>query len=118
MTQKRLLSSKPAEAETSRWVFASCATPGVTALPKPIATRATTSRNGTIRSRIGVLLSYVSQLGIEVIAEPVAQEIQGEHGEHDGEPGEHRDPPGGDDELAPVGDHQAPGGQGPGQAGP
>src|SRR5919106_2372437 len=117
-TQKRLLSSNPAEANTSFWVLASCAMPGVQLVPTVNASAAsTTSARDTVRRFIGLLLSHVPELGIEVITQPVAQQVQREHGQHDGETREHRDPPGGDDQLAPVGDHEPPRRQRPRQAG-
>src|SRR4029434_10057275 len=98
-TQNRFVSSKPAEAKTSLSTFA-CAAAGV-----GMDTRQETSATAVIttvsRSLIGLILCgvvaarlHVSELRIVMIPEPVAQQVQREHGQHDREPGEHRHPPG------------------------
>src|SRR5262245_28249877 len=112
-TQKRLLSSNPAEAKTSRCVFASWAEPEMGSVATAIArgTATASARKPSVRL-IGLLLSDMPELGVEVVAQPVAQKIQREHGQHDGQPGEHRHPPRGHDQLPAVGDHEPPGGSG------
>src|SRR4029434_486694 len=110
--QKRLLSSNPADANTSFWTFASCADPGVSAVSR-VSTNASSSPSARGTRLIEYLLrtffcSHVSQLGVQVISEPIPQQVQGEHRQHDGQPGEHRDPPGRDDQLSPIRDHETP----------
>src|SRR2546425_13313675 len=110
MTQKRLLSSKPAEAKTSFWTFASSASPRVGAVSSVTSSASSNPTATNMKERrIDNLLSDVSELGIQVIAEPITQQIQGKHGQHDGQPGKHRDPPRRDDQLTPIRDHETPG---------
>src|SRR3989338_7243165 len=54
----------------------------------------------------------LAQAGVQRVAEPVAEEVEADHHDHDGEPGDRGDV-GGDDEVTPgVGEHGAPLGRG------
>src|SRR5262245_38523038 len=46
---------------------------------------------------------------IERVAQPVAEEVDGQHGQHDREPWKRREPPGCRDVVPSVGEHPAPG---------
>src|SRR5215468_2526707 len=86
--------------------------------------RSRTSRTGVVIARLQMPLqspacaalsgvarcaaSQLAKLGVEGVAEPVAQKIEGEDDEEDGEAGEERGPPGARDEVAGLGDHRAP----------
>src|SRR5688572_19146652 len=66
---------------------------------------------------MAVLYSYPSPRGrgladarIEGVAEAVAHQVDGEHGQENREAGEGGQPPGHADEVAPERDHLAPGG--------
>src|SRR5438552_697278 len=50
--------------------------------------------------------------GVEGVAQPVAEEIDGEDGQHDREPRKGREPPRRGDVVPSVGEHPAPGGRG------
>src|SRR5436853_283437 len=49
---------------------------------------------------------------IERIAQPVAEKIDGQHGQHDREPGEGGEPPRGGEVVPSIREHPAPGGRG------
>src|SRR6185503_10457201 len=75
-----------------------------------------TSALARVRVVMGVLYSNpprwgrgLTHAGIERVAEAVAHEIDGEHGEEDGEAGEGGQPPGDAHEVAAERDHLAPG---------
>src|SRR5215216_5743152 len=46
--------------------------------------------------------------GVERVLQPVADEVEGEHGEEQREAGEEHEPPGVGEQLAGLGDHRAP----------
>ena len=48
------------------------------------------------------------QLGVERVAQPVAEQVEGEHGDEDHQPGKGHYPPRAQHELARVGEHRAP----------
>src|SRR4051812_45902072 len=48
------------------------------------------------------------QLRVEGVAQPVAQQVEGEHGDQYGEAGKGDHPPGTLDELAAIGEERAP----------
>src|SRR5262245_38102895 len=52
------------------------------------------------------------QARIEGVAEPVAEQVDGQHGQHDGQSRKGGEPPGGGDVVSPIGEHPAPGGRG------
>src|SRR5688572_11018287 len=107
MVQKRLLSWNPAEPKIRRLTLAACAHPGASArMNVANAVTATISSPANIETNLDFIVRssiaiglYVSKLGIEVIAQPVAQQVQREHRQHDGDPGEHRNPPRRDDQF-------------------
>src|ERR1700675_1650517 len=65
------------------------------------------SRPSTERS--GAILAL--EAWIERVGQPVAQEVHGEHGQHDRQPGKGGEPPRRGDIVPPVGEHPAPGGR-------
>src|SRR5919108_4889341 len=46
--------------------------------------------------------------GVEGVADPVSEQVEGEHGEQEGEPGENEEPPGGGEDRRRLGEHRAP----------
>ena len=65
-------------------------------------------RGSGSRARVPPWRSAPLQLGVERVAQAVAHEVEGEHGDQDGEAREGHHPPGAQDELARVGQHGAP----------
>src|SRR5262245_34852804 len=53
--------------------------------------------------------SELAELRVEGVPEPVTEEVERKDDQQDGEPGEAGHPPGAGHELAPLGDHRAPG---------
>ena len=88
--------------------------PGSTSRSTPSTARSGPTPWGTRRRGSGsrAALRPCGQLrfsfGIEGVAQAVAHEVDGEHGDQDGEAGEGDHPPGAQDELARVGQHGAP----------
>ena len=110
----------------SRPITASMAT----LLPEPVSpTMPTTSPASTVRSTPSTAWSgpravpeldrevadleqrhgaQLLQLGVERVAQAVAEQVEGQHGDQDGEAREGHHPPGAQHELARVGQHRAP----------
>src|SRR4029450_9809711 len=65
--------------------------------------------NSTCRSSISSRAIALSlELGIERVAQPVAQQVECEHGDQDHDSRKSDDPPGAQHEFAGVGQHRAP----------
>src|SRR5260370_28594787 len=88
-------STSPSSSLTST-LFTACITPAVVGK--------STERFSMSSSAMSLSL----QLRIEGVAQAVAQQIEGEHGDQDGEAGEGDDPPCPLDEFPPVGQQRAP----------
>ena len=61
---------------------------------------------GSCRRRSASL--HIPQLGIQPVAQPVAQQVHGQHRQHDGHSGEKEQPPRRYNQRPPPGNHQAP----------
>src|SRR6267143_1133739 len=79
---------------------------------KWVSRPSTVRRAGTLAVRLTWRVTLHLQARIKGIAQPVAEEIDGKHGQHDGEPGEGGEPPGGGEVVPPIRQHPAPGGRG------
>src|SRR5579864_3453382 len=99
----------------SRVALAACWIAGITALTAMLATPRTPQRivfTGTLLSVVSSgppgSLGSETQAGVERVAQAVAQEIDGEDGQHDGDAGEEGHPPGVLEKLASLGQHVSP----------
>src|SRR3989441_7699417 len=60
------------------------------------------------RLRVGRPAAELSQLGVQMVAQPVAHQVDRQDGQEHRQARKERDPPGGGEEPAAVGDHQPP----------
>src|SRR5471032_1373315 len=70
---------------------------------------------GKLTERLSIsskAMTSALELGIEGVAQPIAQQIEGDHGHEDRRTREGDDPPGAQHELARIGQHGAPFGGG------
>ncbi len=81
-----------------------------TARKVPPADGNSTERFWMSRSGMGALTGF--SLGVEGIAQAVPDEVEGEHGDQDDQAREGHHPPGPEHELAGVGQHRTPSGEG------
>src|SRR5437899_11816256 len=55
--------------------------------------RSRTSMTGAVTTWTDAARSELAELGVERVAQPVAEQVESEHDQEDGEPGKARDPP-------------------------
>src|SRR5512139_2313976 len=82
--------------------------PSSTLNDTPSTARSRPCDDGNSTTRLSISITAITsplQLGIERVAQAVAEEVEGQHGDQDHDAGEGDDPPGAQHEFAGVGEH-------------